>query len=141
MFARAAAGGYTPRCAGTPGRALLGACASPPSMVPGNVPRPFAASIAAPRGQPTRRAAQDEEAGASEDDEADEHAGGAALGAAELAGMRVRHSAEELGAGETLVMTLADRPVLDARGELADDADELENPLAVPPAAMPLDQG
>ncbi len=85
----------------------------------------------------TRRAAQDEEAGASEDDEADEHAGGAALGAAELAGMRVRHSAEELGAGETLVMTLADRPVLDARGELADDADELENPLAVRPAALP----
>lgn len=47
--------------------------------------------------------------------------------------MRVRHSAEELGEGETMVMTLADRPIMDARGELADDADELENALVVRP--------
>ena len=48
--------------------------------------------------------------------------------------MRVRHSAEELGEGETMVMTLADRPIMDARGELAEDADELENALVVRPA-------
>lgn len=78
-------------------------------------------------------AAQDEEAGASDEDDEDVAAGGAALSAAELAGMRVRHSAEELGEGETMVMTLADRPIMDARGELADDADELENALVVRP--------
>ena len=76
---------------------------------------------------------QDEEAGASDEDDEDVAAGGTALSAAELAGMRVRHTAEELGEGETMVMTLADRPIMDARGELAGDADELENALVVRP--------
>lgn len=38
----------------------------------------------------------------------------------------MRHTAEELGAGETAILTLADKGVLDE-----DDADELENVLAV----------
>ena len=51
-----------------------------------------------------------------------------------LARMKVRHNAEDLGEGETVIMTLADRNILDARGELdEDDADELENVLAVCP--------
>ncbi len=82
---------------------------------------------------PSYHAVQDEEAGASDEDDEDLAAGGAALSAAELAGMRVRHSAEELGEGETMVMTLADRPIMDERGQLAYDADELENALVVRP--------
>ena len=139
VFAQGAAGGRAPCCACNP-RLQARPAAGAHKPADGG-PRGHAPPLRGVRRRDarpiTRRAAQDEEAGASEDDEADEHAGGAALGAAELAGMRVRHSAEELGAGETLVMTLADRPVLDARGELADDADELENPLAVRPAALP----
>lgn len=40
--------------------------------------------------------------------------------------MQVRHTADELGAGETAILTLADKGVLDE-----DDADELENVLVV----------
>ena len=43
-----------------------------------------------------------------------------------LCGLQVRHTAEEVGAGETVILTLADKGVLDE-----DDADELENVLAV----------
>ncbi|KAI8475940.1 MAG: SART-1 protein [Monoraphidium minutum] len=47
-------------------------------------------------------------------------------GVDELAGARVRHDADELAEGETMVLTLADAPILDARGGLNDAADELE---------------
>jgi hypothetical protein len=40
--------------------------------------------------------------------------------------VQVRHTADELGAGETAILTLADKGVLDE-----DDTDELENVLAV----------
>lgn len=40
--------------------------------------------------------------------------------------MQVRHTADELGAGETAILTLADKGVLDE-----DDTDELENVLVV----------
>jgi U4/U6.U5 tri-snRNP-associated protein 1 len=46
--------------------------------------------------------------------------------AAELAGLKVKHTADELMEGETIVLTLADRGILDDKGELVDDADELE---------------
>ncbi len=50
--------------------------------------------------------------------------------AAELAGLRVRHNADELEAGETVILTLADRSILDEKGAL-DEAgqDELEEVL------------
>ena len=70
---------------------------------------------------------QDDEAEDSDDDEdeatrpAPDH----------LAGLKVRHDAAALGEGETVIMTLADRNILDARGDLDEDGDELENVLAV----------
>ena len=51
--------------------------------------------------------------------------------AKELAGMRVRHDADELGEGETMILTLADRNILDEHGEVDEDKDELENALVV----------
>ena len=51
--------------------------------------------------------------------------------AQELAGMKVRHTADELNEGETMILTLADREILDERGEIDDDAEELENSLVV----------
>ena len=50
-----------------------------------------------------------------------------------LTGARIKHKAEDMGEGETVIMTLADRAILDERGELDDDNDELENVLAVCP--------
>lgn len=47
-------------------------------------------------------------------------------GAAEVAGARVRHGADELAEGETLVLTLADAPILDETGALNEAGDELE---------------
>ena len=67
---------------------------------------------------------QDEEAEDSEDDDnkpAPEH----------LAGARFRGKAEDLNEGETVIMTLADRRILNEQGELDDDNDELENVLTV----------
>ena len=72
--------------------------------------------------------AQDEELLDSDEDE-----GQALKSAKELAGMRVRHDADELGEGETMILTLADRNILDERGELDEDKDELENALVVCP--------
>jgi len=46
----------------------------------------------------------------------------------ELACPQVRHTADEVGAGETVILTLADKGVLDE-----EDGDELENVLAVSP--------
>lgn len=50
---------------------------------------------------------------------------------AHLAGMRVRHKGNELNEGETMILTLADRNILDEGGDLDEGADELENVLAV----------
>lgn len=63
--------------------------------------------------------------------DSDEDEGQALKNAKELAGMRVRHDADELGEGETMILTLADRNILDERGELDEDKDELENALVV----------
>ena len=49
----------------------------------------------------------------------------------ELAGMKVRHNAEELNHGETMILTLADRSILDDKGEIVEEAEELENTLVV----------
>jgi len=63
----------------------------------------------------------DEEDDVSEDEEA-----GEARHAADLAGMRVKHSADDLGAGETVILTLADRNILDDKGDLdEEDAPEV----------------
>jgi hypothetical protein len=56
----------------------------------------------------------------------------------ELAGMKVRHDAEELNEGETMILTLADRNILDAQGGIVEDAEELENVLVVTPPFSPL---
>ena len=69
---------------------------------------------------------QDKEAEGSSDEDED-----ARPAADHLAGLKVRHKAEDLGEGETVIMTLADHNILDARGNLDEDADELENVLAV----------
>ncbi len=61
---------------------------------------------------------------AQEEDSEDE--GGPAP--AEMEGLRMAHGAEELGEGETVILTLKDRNVLE-EGE--DEPEELENVLAV----------
>ena len=69
-----------------------------------------------------------------QDDElldSDEDEGEKLNNAKELAGMRVRHDADELGEGETMILTLADRNILDEHGEVDEDKDELENALVV----------
>jgi hypothetical protein len=57
----------------------------------------------------------------------------AASSAAELAGAKVKLTAEELGEGETVILTLADRGILDEKGNLHEDDEDLvlENVLAV----------
>lgn len=49
----------------------------------------------------------------------------------ELAGMKVKHDASELNEGETMILTLADRRILDDKGIIVDDPEELENVLVV----------
>lgn len=44
---------------------------------------------------------------------------------------QVRHNMGEVAEGETVIVTLADKPLLDDRGNLRDDEDELENTLLV----------
>ncbi|KAJ9531859.1 hypothetical protein QJQ45_022027, partial [Haematococcus lacustris] len=72
---------------------------------------------------------------AAGDSEEEEEGGAGAKGgytAADLAGMKVRHDASELGEGETVVLTLADRVLLEQRGQAmheAADEDMLENVL------------
>ena len=52
-----------------------------------------------------------------------------------LKGLKVKHSANELLEGETMILTLADKNILDDKGELDDEEqDELENVLAVRPS-------
>ena len=72
------------------------------------------------------RYVQDEELLDSDDEE-----GERLNNAKELAGMRVRHDADELGEGETMILTLADRNILDEHGDVDEDKDELENALVV----------
>ena len=50
-----------------------------------------------------------------------------------LKGLKVKHTADELQEGETMILTLADKNILDDKGDLDDDEDqdELENVLAV----------
>ena len=52
---------------------------------------------------------------------------------AELAGLRVKHDTGDLGEGETMILTLADRNILDEKGDLANEGDALENVLLVMP--------
>lgn len=73
-----------------------------------------------------RAAAEADEQGRRSDDDADDAEG---LHAAALAGAKVRHDYSELAEGETVILTLADKRILDERGNLADDGDELENVL------------
>ncbi|GIL77465.1 hypothetical protein Vretimale_2974 [Volvox reticuliferus] len=49
--------------------------------------------------------------------------------ATELEGLKVRHDLTEVGEGETVIVTLADKPLLDEKGNLREDEDELENTL------------
>ncbi|GMH35392.1 hypothetical protein BSKO_03260 [Bryopsis sp. KO-2023] len=51
--------------------------------------------------------------------------------AKDLAGMKVRHGVDEIGDGETMILTLADVPILDEKGRLNEADDELENALRV----------
>ena len=49
-----------------------------------------------------------------------------------LKGLKVKHTADELQEGETMILTLADKNILDDKGDLDDEEqDELENVLAV----------
>lgn len=56
-----------------------------------------------------------------DEDEEDEYS------AKDLKGLKVRHKADELLDGQTVVLTLKDQGILDEKGALADGADELEN--------------
>jgi U4/U6.U5 tri-snRNP-associated protein 1 len=69
---------------------------------------------------------QEQEMDNSEDEDE-----GRPLSTAELAGMKVRHTADELQEGQGMILTLADRGILDEKGMLIDDADELEEVVAV----------
>ncbi|CAL8462106.1 g1637 [Coccomyxa elongata] len=66
-----------------------------------------------------------------EDSDEEGGAGAPLRSAKELAGMKVKHNAEELNEGETVILTLADRNILDDKGDLDDEADELENALVI----------
>ena len=45
--------------------------------------------------------------------------------------MKVKHDANELNEGETMILTLADRRILDDQGTIMEDPEELENVLVV----------
>lgn len=68
---------------------------------------------------------------ADSDEDDSEGEGAQRKSAADLAGMRIRHGADELQDGETMILTMADRNILDDRGDIDEDGDELENVLAV----------
>ncbi|KAL4855087.1 SART-1 family protein DOT2 [Chlorella vulgaris] len=72
-----------------------------------------------------RRAAQEEDEDEEEEDEE-------MPSAAELAGAKVKHNAEDLEDGETMILTLEDRGILDDKGNLVEDDQDmvLENILA-----------
>ena len=54
--------------------------------------------------------------------------------------MKVKHDANELNEGETMILTLTDRQILDDKGLIDDDAEELENVLVVSTAWLMLDE-
>lgn len=54
-----------------------------------------------------------------------------------LAGLKVKHTADEMLEGETMILTLADKNILDEKGDLSDGEDELENVLAVRHSIVP----
>lgn len=64
---------------------------------------------------------------AFQDEDSDEEEAAAAV-PAEMEGLKVAHSAEDLAHGETVILTLKDRNILE---EGDDDPEELENVLAV----------
>lgn len=49
--------------------------------------------------------------------------------AKDLAGLKVKHDYNEIGEGETVILTLADKGILDEKGQLIEEDDELENVL------------
>lgn len=62
----------------------------------------------------------------------DEDDGPLGMSAADLAGAKVKHSAEDLEEGETMILTLEDKSILDEKGRLREEEDPvLENILAV----------
>lgn len=65
------------------------------------------------------------QAAASDDDDED-----GPYSAADLEGMKVKTDVGELGDGDTIIVTLADKAILDERGNLRDEDDELEDVLA-----------
>lgn len=80
---------------------------------------------------PSLHTHQDDEA-----EESDEEGGGRT--AAGVAGLKVKVGAEDLAAGETLVMTLEDKPILDEHGNLLEDEEDVvENVLMVGCPATP----
>ena len=52
--------------------------------------------------------------------------------------MKVKHDANELNEGETMILTLADRRILDDKGLLVEDPEELENVLVVWLSTIPV---
>jgi len=65
---------------------------------------------------------QDEDAEESDEDDGP-------YNAKSLAGMKVKHSADELDTGETMILTLEDRGILDESGRLVEDEDVLVESL------------
>jgi hypothetical protein len=53
-------------------------------------------------------------------------AAGPAYTAKDLAGMKVHHGLEEFREGESVYLTMKDTRILDDKGELAEEDDELE---------------
>ena len=74
------------------------------------------------RGRARKRRREADGEGADEEEGADEKDGGG-YSAKEMAGMKVKH-AGELELGETAILTLNDRGVLDEQGNLVEDDDE-----------------
>ncbi|KAL4437375.1 hypothetical protein ABPG75_004514 [Micractinium tetrahymenae] len=67
----------------------------------------------------------------SDDDDEEEHEDHGMPSAAELAGAKVKHTADELAEGETMILTLEDKGILDEKGNLVEEEDlVLENILA-----------
>ena len=65
---------------------------------------------------------------AEQDDEAEESEGDEIYGGKDLAGMRVRHSLEQVAEGETMILTLKDSSILDDKLQgINEEEDELEN--------------
>lgn len=82
------------------------------------------------RAQAKRKAERQKRAAASDDDVDDDDDGDGQGG--DLAGMKVAHAVEELDVGESVVLTLEDKGILDDKGNLREDEEAaLENIYAV----------